>query len=283
MPIGGEMISVGAFGTTPPFALAGGAWIFLGFLAVFLFAVIFGYYTIKGSGISKTPFRRASGPPEAPSQVAHDITQDVRNWERGTGGHQGRHRPPATTWPVDPEVASALAEWRASTRPPRLDPPVSSADHVRGPEGAPIVLLYVDMASEPSRSACQLVGELTAQQRARMAVRHLPLADVHQLALPAAVALEAAAAQGQFFAALDRLAGGGFADEAGLLDVAALAVPDGDRLRAEVSSSRYREKILQDIHEATTSGAHVVPEVFINGDHYQGELKRDPVGAALRA
>jgi hypothetical protein len=94
---------------------------------------------------------------------------------------------------------------------------------------------------------------------------------------------EAAAAQGQFFAPLEGLAGGGFADEAGVLDVAALSVPDRDRLRAEVRSGRYREKVLQGLHEAITSGAHIVPEVFINGDHYQGELKRDPLSAALRA
>jgi protein-disulfide isomerase len=279
---GGAMICFAAFGASPPFALAGGAWIFLGFVVVFLFAVVFGYYTIRGSGISKTPFRREGGPPEAPPEVAHDITQDVRNWERGTAGHHGRHRPP-TRRPVDPAVASALAEWRASTRAPRFDPPIDSTDRVQGHDGAPIILLYLDMASEPCRSACQLVGEFVAQQRARIAVRLLPPADVHPLALPAAEALEAAAAQGQFFAALDRLAGGGFADEAGLLDVAALSVPDGERLRAEVRSGRYRENVVQDIHTATASGAHVVPEVFINGEHYQGDLKRDALGVALKA
>jgi protein-disulfide isomerase len=280
----GAMLCFAAFGASPPFALAGGTWIFVGFVVAFFFALVFGYYTIKGSGISQRPFRRGGGPPESPSEAAHDITQDVRNWERGTAGHHGdRHRPPATRRPVDPAVASALAEWRASTRAPQLDPPISSTDRIEGPEGAPIILLYVDMASEPCRSACQLVGELVAQHRARIAVRHLPLADVHPLALPAADALEAAAAQGQFFAALDRLAGGRFADEADLLDVAALSVPEGERLKAEVRSGRYREKVVQDIRTAITSGARVVPEVFINGEHYQGELKRDPLGAALKA
>jgi protein-disulfide isomerase len=280
---GGGMICVAALGAVPPFALAGGTWIFLGFVVVFLVAVIFGYYTVKGSGISLTPFRREGGPPEAPPEVAHDITQDVRNWERGTAGHHGRHRPAATRRPVDPALASALADWRASTRATRLDPPINSTDRVQGPEGAPTVLLYVDMSSEPCQAACQLVGELVAQQRARIAVRHLPLADVHPLALPAAEALEAAGAQGQFFAALDQLAGGGFDDEAGLLDAAAVSVPDGERLRADVRSGRYREAVVQDIHEATASGTRVVPEVFINGEHYEGELKRDPLGAALSA
>ena len=111
------------------------------------------------------------------------------------------------------------------------------------------------MSSEPCRSASKLASELVAQRRARIAIRHLPLADVRPLALPAAEALEAAAAQGQFFAVLDRLASGGFADEAGLLDVAALSVPDGERLRAEVRSGWYREEVVQDIREAITSGS----------------------------
>ena len=71
----------------PPFAVAGGTWIFLGVLIALFFIFVFGYYTRSGSGISQTPYRRPDGPPESPSELAHDITQDVRSWERGTEGH----------------------------------------------------------------------------------------------------------------------------------------------------------------------------------------------------
>jgi hypothetical protein len=63
----------------PPLALAGGSLVFVIFVIVFLFAVVFGYYTRRGSGISQTPYRRADGPPESPSELAHDTTQDIRN------------------------------------------------------------------------------------------------------------------------------------------------------------------------------------------------------------
>ena len=265
----------------PPFALAGGWWIFLIFLFVGLFAVIFGYYTVRGSGINLRPYRRAGGPPESPPQIAHDITSDVRNWERGTEGHHRRYRPTATRTVLDSGVAEALDEWRRSARRPRLDPPIRPGDHVRGPEGAQTVTLYLDLAAEPCRSAISLVEELSQQRPVRMAIRHLPLADVHALALPAAEALEAAAAQGRFFETLDVLARAGFSNDAELLARIAQSVPNPERLRTDVKDGRFRSTIVEHIRQATASGVHGVPEVFIDGNHYSGALTRDPLGAAL--
>ena len=265
----------------PPFALAGGWWIFLIFLFVGLFAVIFGYYTVRGSGINLRPYRRAGGPPESPPQIGHDITTDVRNWERGTEGHHRRYRPAATHTPLDPAVAEALNEWRRSDRRPRLDPPIGLADHVRGPEGAQTVTLYVDLAAEPCRSAIGLVKRLSQGRPVRMAIRHLPLADVHAVALPAAEALEAAAAQGRLFETLDVLARAGFGSDAELLEWVAQSVPDPDRLRNDVTDGRFRSTVVEHIRQATASGVHGVPEVFIDGNHYGGALTRDSLGAAL--
>jgi protein-disulfide isomerase len=114
-----------------------------------------------------------------------------------------------------------------------------------------------------------------------MAVRHLPLADVHALALPAAEALEAAAAQGRFFETLDILAQAGFSNEAELLERAAQSVPDPERLRNDVKDGRFRSTIVEHIRQATASGVHRVPGVFIEDKHYGGALRRDPLGAAL--
>src|SRR4030088_1258940 len=76
-----------------PFALAGGSLIFGAFVVVLFFVVVYGYYTRRGSGINQTPDHRPDGPPEFPSELAHDTTQDVRGWERGTAGHHRRDRP----------------------------------------------------------------------------------------------------------------------------------------------------------------------------------------------
>ena len=76
--------------------LAGGTWIFVGFLVVGFFVAAFSYYTRTGSAINQHPYAdldHNSGP-ETPSELAHDITQDVRNWDRGVAGrHRRRGRP----------------------------------------------------------------------------------------------------------------------------------------------------------------------------------------------
>ena len=281
MALGAAVSTSGGLLVSPPFALAAGWWIFVIAVVVVFFAVVFGYYTVRGSGISLTPYRQESGPPESPPEIAHDITQDVRNWERGTAGHHGRHRPPADRQPVDPQVAAALSEWRKSERQPQLDPPLGPDDHVTGPDGARTVAMYIDLASEPCRAAWGFVRDLADGPPLRLAIRHLPLADVHPLALPAAQALEAAGAQDRFFETLDRLAGGGWADEAGLLEESAGCVEDPERLRVEVSSGRYRGTIVDQIRQATSSGAHVIPEVYIDGVYYDGSLTHDAFLKAL--
>lgn len=267
----------------PPLALAGGSLVFLIFVLVLLVAVVFGYYTRRGSGISQTPYRRADGPPESPSELAHDITQDIRNWERGTGGSHGRHRPTAAREPAESEIAQALHEWRHGTSSVRhLDPPVSALDHVYGRADGSTVAIYVDLASAPCRSAWQLLVRLAEQRPMCIAVRHLPLADVHELSLPAAEALEAAGAQGEFFALLDRLARTGLSDRANLLATASRLVADPERLRLEVSNGRYRDKVVEHIHQATASGAHAIPALYTNAAFYDGRLDVDGLTRALR-
>jgi len=265
-----------------PLALAGGWWIFLIFIVAFVFVIAFGYYTLRGSGISQTPYRRSGGPPESPSELAHDITQEVGNWERGTDSGRRRGRPPAIRDPTDPAVADALRQWRgAPASPPRLVPPVGPGDHVRGPDGVTDVAVYIDLRSAPSRNAVRLITDLAGHRPLRLAIRQLPLADVHALALTAAEALEAADAQGCFFDLLDRLAEAGVPDEHALLTMADGCVADPDRLREEVADGKYRSKIVEQIKQATESGARVVPEIYIDGEHYDGALRVDPRTKAL--
>jgi protein-disulfide isomerase len=267
--------------TAPPLALATGWWIFLIVVILIFLAVAYGYYTVWGSGISQTPYNDPVGPPESPSDLAHDITQDVGNWERGTDS--GRRRPPpAVRDPVDPTVAAALKEWRRAPAPePRLAPPVGSDDHVRGPADAITVAVYVDVTSGPSRNAVRLLASLARQRPLRVAVRHLPLADVHHLALPAAEALEAAGAQGSFFDLLDRLSDSNLPDEEALMTAARGCVADPERLREELDAGRYRSRIVDQIRQATSSGARGVPEIYIDGEHFAGGVTVDPLSRAL--
>src|SRR5437764_4051279 len=100
----------------PPLALAAGWWIFLIVLLLIVPVIAYGYYTVWGSGISQTPYRDPTGPPESPSELGHDITQDVGNWERGTDS--GRRRPPpAGRPPIDADGADAASGWRRAPAP----------------------------------------------------------------------------------------------------------------------------------------------------------------------
>lgn len=74
---------------TTAIALAGGAWIFLGFLIVAFFGIVFGYFTVKGSGITPRPYGKvyggAPGARHGANVSGHDTSQErISDWSRGT-------------------------------------------------------------------------------------------------------------------------------------------------------------------------------------------------------
>ena len=88
-----------------------------------------------------------------------------------------------------------------------LDPPLSSTDHVVGRADAPVTLVqYGDFECPYSKDVHDLVTDIRARHPdgVRFAFRHFPLRP-HPNALAAAIASEAAAAQGGFWLLHDRL------------------------------------------------------------------------------
>jgi hypothetical protein len=69
-------------------ALAGGSWIVLGVEILGFFAIVFGYYTVKGSGISETPYGKiyggAPGAHRRASASGKDDRVSISDWTRGT-------------------------------------------------------------------------------------------------------------------------------------------------------------------------------------------------------
>jgi predicted DsbA family dithiol-disulfide isomerase len=59
------------------------------------------------------------------------------------------------------------------------------------------------------------------------------------------------------------------------------SVPDPSRLREEVTERRFRSTVLDHIRQAAASGVRGVPEVFIDGRHYDGALTPEQFTAAL--
>jgi protein-disulfide isomerase len=86
-------------------------------------------------------------------------------------------------------------------RRPTVEPLDEQVDHVRGPTGGRLILMYGDYECPYSRQAFREI-ERVEQQLAgplRFAYRHFPLVEIHPHAFAAAAAAEAAARQDLFW------------------------------------------------------------------------------------
>jgi protein-disulfide isomerase len=157
----------------------------------------------------------------------------------------------------------------AGMDPYHLAVPVSPVDHLLGPEHAPVTLVeYGDFECPNCRQAAPAVKQLVGRfaGKVRLAWRHFPLEDVHPHALHAALAAEAAGAQGKFWQMHDLLLAHqdhlkdkqlhGYADQLEL-DIA--------RFDEDLKEARYLQRVREHIDGARKSGARGTPTFFLNG------------------
>ena len=86
--------------------------------------------------------------------------------------------------------------------------PVTSDDHIQGPDNAPVTLLeYGDYECPHCGRAHSIVQQVQRYfgSRLRFVYRHFPLTEIHQFAEPAAETAEYAAFHGRFWEAHDML------------------------------------------------------------------------------
>ena len=152
--------------------------------------------------------------------------------------------------------------------------PVDDQDHALGPVGAAVTLVeYGDYECPYCARSHPVVKRLVAHFRdgLRFVFRHFPLNNVHPHAATAALAAEAAGAQGKFWAMHDVL----FAhqDDLAAHDMDWFAMRAGlepYRFNADVSSERYAKRLRDHIAGGTRSGVTGTPTFFINGQRYAG-------------
>jgi Na+/H+ antiporter NhaA len=158
-------------------------------------------------------------------------------------------------------------------------------DHVRGPAGSLVTLVeygdfecpYCGQAEPAVRSLLADFGDL------RYVWRHLPLVDVHPRAKLAAMASEAAAAQGAFWPMHDLLLEHqdalrpeelvGYAERLGL---------DTQRFHRDLQAHIGKGRIAEDIEGADLSGVSGTPSFFINGGRYRGAYDLTTLTAAVK-
>jgi protein-disulfide isomerase len=150
-----------------------------------------------------------------------------------------------------------------------LHAPVIPTDHRRGALRPSVTVIeYGDFESISSRAAEPAVQQLLAAHptTVELVFRHFPLESDHPLALMAAEATEAAAAQGKFWEMHDALLlHEAPLDRAALEHVAQQLGLDVAMFRAALDDEIYRQRIREQEDGAVRSHLRGSPGFFVNG------------------
>jgi protein-disulfide isomerase len=157
------------------------------------------------------------------------------------------------------------------------------ADHVLGnPDAAVTLLEYGDYECPYCAAAAPVLRQVVEESdgQVRLLFRNFPLADRHPFALTAALAVEAAGAQGAFwpmhevvFARQDRL------DDAALRAYAEELGLDGSQV-VGAAAQGFGDKVEADFAAGLEVGVGGTPTVFIDGRLWSGRVE---AGALRRA
>jgi protein-disulfide isomerase len=150
------------------------------------------------------------------------------------------------------------------TAPP---PPLSDDDHVRGDASRPVVLFYADFTCP----RCAVAHERLTSAGVNVVFRHLALKTKNERAVPVALAAEAAAAQGAFWAFVDAL----YADQARLDDPhlwerARTLGLDLGRFDDDRRGAAAAARVQRDTRAALAAGATTTPTLFAGDTSLSG-------------
>jgi protein-disulfide isomerase len=165
--------------------------------------------------------------------------------------------------------------------------PVSERDHSQGPSTAALTLVqYGDYECPYTRQSTTVVRAIQQQLRdqLRFVFRNFPLTEIHPHALHAALAAEAAAAQGKFWQMHDSIFHHQHTLEDADLEQFAEAVGlDLQQYARDMTEQRALARIEEDVDGGERSGVQGTPTFFINGALYRGSWEQDALLPALQA
>jgi hypothetical protein len=166
-----------------------------------------------------------------------------------------------------------------------LSPPFTPGrDRVDGPRWARSTVVVFGAHGTPWS---RLLGRVLAGIRTRdpttvaIAWRHFPDPTAHPRAAVLALAAEAAAAQGRFWAMTRELLSARHHDPADLSAAMVRAGLDPVRTVGAMRAGTGADRIVADTASALASGVVFTPALFIDGERYRGELDPEAVSAAL--
>jgi protein-disulfide isomerase len=139
-------------------------------------------------------------------------------------------------------------------------PSVRDDDHVRGPEDAPLLVVYADFTCP----RCAVAHERLRDAPVRRVFRHLALKAKHPRAVALGRAAEAVARQGAFWPFHDALyADQGRQDDPHLWALVERLGLDVERFEADRRDEAVAERVERDTREAVRAGAMHTPTFFL--------------------
>jgi 2-hydroxychromene-2-carboxylate isomerase len=227
---------------------------------------------------------RLPGQPEPPREVPEE----------------GRHaQPEIVDEPIDAYGAEAAAADLAErleqvrSRAPRvsddgvalLSPPFTPGrDRVEGPQWAgPTLVVFGAHGTPSSRTLGRVLAAVRTSHPATAALawRHFPDPAAHPRAVVLALAAEAAAAQGRFWALTRELLSARHHDPIELSAAMVRAGLDPARTLDAMRAGTGADRVVADTTSALASAVVYTPALFIDGERYLGELEPKAVCAAL--
>lgn len=165
-------------------------------------------------------------------------------------------------------------------------PTVTGRDHSLGDLGASVTVVEFGEFECPhcGRAYIHLKGlrERLDDLDARFVWRHLARDDVHPFSVRAAVAAEAAGAQGRFWEMHDHLFEHQHSLEyEDLRNHAAAVGLDVERFIGDMSDPQYIDVVRSHADEARVLGVEGTPAFLINGERYEGAYDLDSLIAAI--
>ncbi len=138
-------------------------------------------------------------------------------------------------------------------------PTLRDDDHVRGPADLPPIYFYGDFACP----RCAVEARKLHEANARVVFRHFALKAKHQRSVPLALAAEAAARQGAFWAFHDSLyQDQGHTDDPHLWARIEQLGMDLDRFEADRRDPAVADHVKRDVRDALRAGATTTPALF---------------------
>ena len=155
-----------------------------------------------------------------------------------------------------------------------LQPSVSNTDHATGNLNADLVIVeYGDYQCPYCGAAYPVLKELIKEfgSQVKFVFRNFPLSEMHQYALPAALAAEAAALQGKFWEMHDAIyENQEYLNELFLFKLAEKINLDLEKFKSDIQKTELSDKIDADFESGVMSGVNGTPSFFVNGKKFNG-------------